>query len=226
MGSEHDDGAGGAPHQLRLAALLRDLLRKARRRNRRPVATVEAGECLTIGEILDTTAHAGFGFVAAFLALVAIPFVGVSTPFGLAIAFVGAQIAYGRSRPWLPARLRRRPISLHTLDTITRWLTRMTRWMTHLVRARLPAMTSRAGFTLIGIGLVIQGIGLALPVPLPGSNMIFLVPILIYAIGVLDDDGLLIAIAHGTTIINIGCIVLLWRGVEMAIAHGLGWLGL
>jgi hypothetical protein len=231
-----------APRQLRLSALLAELRADAERRKSaipgavgslregaliaapgRPVV-VDASDGLTIAEMLDATAHAGFGFVAAFLALIAIPFVGLSTPFGLAVAFVGVQILVGKQRPWLPERIRRKQVSVHALDTMTRWLTRMTRWMTYLVRARWPRMTSAAGFKAVGIGLVIQGLGLALPIPVPGSNLIFLVPILIYAIGVLDDDGLLVALGHVATLINVGCIVALWAGVEVAVRHGLHWL--
>jgi hypothetical protein len=189
----------------------------------RPVI-VDASDGITIGEMLDATAHAGFGFVAAFLALIAIPFVGLSTPFGLAVAFVGAQIVTGRQRPWLPARIRGKQVSLHALDTMTRWLTRMTRWMTYLVRQRWPTLTSPAAFRVVGIGLIIQGLGLALPIPVPGSNLIFLVPILIYSIGVLDDDGLLVGLGHAATLVNIGCIVALWRGVAVAFSHGMHWV--
>jgi hypothetical protein len=209
-----------SPRQLRLSALLTALCRDAERRMERRPATavaepghhvIDSSDGLTVGEILDATAHAGFGFVAALLALVAIPFVGLSTPFGLAVAFVGAQIVVGKARPWLPARIRRRAISVAALDRIARWLARWTRWMTHLVRPRWPRWSSRAGFCAVGIGLVVQGIGLALPLPIPGSNLVFLVPVLIYAIGVLDEDGVLIALGHVATLVDLVAAVALWQ---------------
>jgi hypothetical protein len=222
-----------APRQLRLSALLAELCGDAARRaagapppTHDGAVVIDSADGLTVGEILDATAHAGFGFVVAQLALVAIPFVGLSTPFGLAVAFVGLQIVIGKDRPWLPQRIRRRQISVAALDRITRWLTRWTRWMTPLVKPRWPRWTSRAGFVAIGVGLVIQGVGLALPIPIPGSNLMFVVPILVYAIGVLDEDGLLVAIAHAATLANIVLIIALWQGVAAALVGTGRWLGL
>lgn len=236
-----------APHRLRLSALLDALLADARRRATgapapAPEATlppgadavalhdpivIDSADGLTVGEILDATAHAGFGFVIALLALVAIPFVGVSTPFGLAIAFVGGQMLLGRPRPWLPRRVRRFALSVRALDKITRWLSRMTRWMTHLVRPRLPRMArGRVGQALIGFGVVVLGIGLALPLPIPGSNMVFIVPILVYGIGLLEEDGLLIALGHLATLVHIGIGIALWEVIGAVLVSVAAWFGL
>jgi hypothetical protein len=216
----HDTLRIVSPRQLRLSALLSELCKDAERRAERRPATavaepghhvIDSSDGLTVGEILDATAHAGFGFVVALLALVAIPFVGLSTPFGLAVGFVGAQIVVGKDRPWLPARIRRRAISVAALDRIARWLIRWTRWMTHLVKPRWPGLSTRVGFCAVGIGLIVQGIGLALPLPIPGSNLVFLVPVLIYAIGVLDEDGVLIALGHLATLVDLVLVVALWQ---------------
>ncbi len=64
-----------------------------------------------IGDIIDLTPRAGFGVVIGLLALIAIPFVGVSLFFGVSIAFLGLQMGIGCRRPWLPARVRRHMIS-------------------------------------------------------------------------------------------------------------------
>ena len=201
-----------AVRRLRLSAILEEL--DAR------------NQALTMGEIIDATAHAGFGFVVAFLALAAIPFVGLSTPFGLAVSAIGAQILFGRERPWLPRWLRARPVSAAALERITRFLTRATRWLERLVRPRWLALTRGGGFVAIGLALVVQGLGLALPLPIPGSNWIFLVPVLVYAIGVLEDDGIVIAVAHLATVIDLALLIALWRVVHGAVVHAISWLGL
>jgi hypothetical protein len=198
--------------------------RRPRRQPTDPIQVIDSNQGLTVGEILDATANAGFGFVAGLLALVAIPFVGLSTPFGLAVAFVGAQIMAGKARPWLPDRVRRRPMTVAHLDTLVRWMSRLTGWMVHLVRPRWPAMTSRVGFVLVGLGLVVQGVGLALPLPIPGSNWPFIAAILVYAIGVLDDDGVLIALAHVATLAAGFAAFELWRSACGAIGHAWSWL--
>ena len=42
----------------------------------------ERPEALTVGELVDKAAHAGFGFLIGILALIAIPFFGLSPPSG------------------------------------------------------------------------------------------------------------------------------------------------
>lgn len=187
---------------------------------------IDSADGLTIGEILDATASAGFGFVIALLALTAIPFVGLSTPFGLSIAFVGAQVLIGRTQPWLPSRVRRVRLSVRALQRIGRWLGRLTGWMRHLVRERGGALTRGAAVGVIGFGLVVLGLGLSLPLPIPGSNLVFLVPILVYAIGLLERDGLLVVVGHVMTLAHIALGFVAWHAVAAALAPIGRWFGI
>lgn len=234
-----------APAGLRLSSLLAELATTAEARQAevaareveaaaQAAATISPGDPvvidahggLTIAEILDATASAGFGFVIALLALTAIPFVGMSTPFGLAIAFVGAQLVIGRARPWLPARIRRVALTVTALRRIGRWLTRVTGWMTHLVRERLPPLTRGPGLALVGLGVVVLGVGLALPLPIPGSNMVFIVPILAYAIGLLERDGLLTLLGHALTLAHLVLAFAASQVLASALAPIGRWFGL
>lgn len=166
---------------------------------------------ITLGEIIDQTAHAGFGFLAAFLALVAIPFAGLGAPFGLAIGFLGAQMIARRDRPWLPKRLRRHVVTMKTLDWLSRRVTRWTAGMERFIKPRMTFLMGDPLFALVGAGLILQGIGLALPIPLPASNWVFIIPILIYGIGLLEDDGLLVLIGHIFTSIFIVLGIVFWE---------------
>lgn len=152
---------------------------------------------------MDETAHAGFGFLAAFLALVAIPFMGLSLPFGMAVAFLGLQMIAGKNRPWLPRRIRRYVVTIATIDWIGGQLTRWTTGLERFIKPRWTFMAHDPLWRFIGVGLVLQGIGLALPIPIPASNWAFVLPILIYAIGLLEDDGVLVSIGHILTIVMV-----------------------
>src|SRR5687768_12134831 len=175
---------------------------------------------LTLGEVLDRTAHAGFGFLLAFLALVGIPFVGLSTPFGLAVAFLGAQMLAGKERPWLPGFLRRRVVPQGALRWLSRKLARFTARLERLVKPRYPWW---ARGRLIGLGLTLQGLGLALPLPIPGSNWIFIGPILVYAIGLLEDDGAWVLIAHLSNLVQVVLGVLFAHAVKAGVAQVIAW---
>ncbi len=68
-------------------------------------AFAERAVCLR--EVLEVTHGRGFNLILILLAFsfcTPIPLPGVSTPFGLVIAFIGLRLALGQ-KPWLPARL-------------------------------------------------------------------------------------------------------------------------
>ena len=239
-----ESASGNRPGGLRLSAILRELqgqaqpqpdppnspngataksqsrrrLRMRLRRHRPP----RVRSNITLGEIVDRTAHAGFGFLAAFLAMISLPFVGLSAPFGLAVSFLGGQMLVGRNRPWLPGRLRRHLVAMSTLawlgDRVTRWTLGLERW----IKPRFTMLTRGPFWAMIGLGLMIQGIGLSLPLPFPGSNWVFAVPILIYGIGLLEDDGLLVVISHATTAALVVLAVVFWELVRQGVARVFG----
>lgn len=190
------------------------------RRRRRP----RVRSNITIGEMLDRTRHAGFGFIAALLALIAIPFMGLSTPFGLAVAFLGAQMTAGLPRPWLPQRVRRHNVSMATL----RWLgERLARWTGGLERVTRPRFTFMAEgpfWTACGVGLVLQGLGLALPLPIPGSNWLFVVPVVLYGVALLECDGLLIMVCHTITAIQVALGIWLWDLILHGLRQTVAWV--
>lgn len=176
---------------------------------------------ITVGELVDKAAEAGFGFLVGVLALLAIPFIGLSTPFGLAIALVGIQLALGRQRPWLPARARRRPLAMTMLDRVLRLFAKRTRWLTATTRRRWERVITPR---LIGFAITLLGFGLALPLPIPGSNLIFLVPLLVYSIGLLERDGAWIAIGHACTLVDIGLLVTFGATVVAVLQNIWQWL--
>lgn len=181
---------------------------------------------LTVGEVIDRTAHAGFGFMIAFLALLSLPAVGASTPFGLAIAFGAVQMLLGRRRPWLPKAVRRYHVSLRTLGWIGGKLTRWTRGFERVIRPRLVALAHGPFWGLCAVCILLHAIALALPIPIPGTNAIFAIPILVYAIGLLELDGLLILLCHALTLVYIALGVVFSKAVFEAAEKSLHWFAM
>lgn len=176
---------------------------------------------LTVGELVDKAAEAGFGFLIAILALIAIPFFGLSTPFGLAIALIGVQMIVGRTKPWLPQRARRRELSMSMLDKVAGMLARRTKWLAKSTRRRWEWSISTR---LVGIGITLLALGLALPLPIPGSNMVFLIPIFIYAIGVLERDGVWIVVGHVALLVDIALLFVFGNAVLHVLSALWGWI--
>jgi len=206
------------PRRLRLGELLHDL----GARDRDPVAGDEVRpESLTVGELVDKAAEGGFGFLIGILTLIAIPFFGLSTPFGLAIALGGAQMLIGRSKPWLPQRARRRALSMSMLDRCAGILARRTRWLARSTRRRWEVLIMPRA---IGLGVVILALGLALPLPIPGSNLVFLLPLAMYSIGLLERDGLCIALGHLCLLVDLTLMLVFGGAIWMALQRIGGWL--
>jgi hypothetical protein len=176
---------------------------------------------VTVGELVDKAAEAGFGFVTGVLALVAIPFVGLSTPFGLAIALIGAQLAIGRPRPWLPARARRRHLSMSVLDSVLGLCSRRLRWLARMTRRRYERVITPR---VIGLGITLLGLGLALPLPIPGSNLVFIIPIMVYSIALLERDGLWSAIGHVCTLVDVLLVIVFGATVIAVLSRVWNWI--
>jgi hypothetical protein len=176
---------------------------------------------LTMGELVDKAAEAGFGFLVGILCLIAIPFFGLSTPFGLAIALIGSQMIIGRKKPWLPERARKRELSMEMLDKVAGIMARRTRWIARATRRRWEMLISTR---LVGIGITLLALGLALPLPIPGSNLVFLVPIFIYAIGVLERDGVWILVGHIALFVDAGLLFLFGNAVVAVLSRIWHWV--
>lgn len=205
------------PRRLRLDELLRELGAC----DGDPPPPQPRTQAITVGALVDKAAESGFGFLIGVLALIAIPFFGLSTPFGLAIALLGAQLMFGLYRPWLPRRARRRELSMTMLDRVLGLLSRRTRWLARVSRRRWePAIVPR----VIGLGIVLLALGLALPLPIPGSNLIFLIPLLMYAIGVLERDGVWIALGYACTLIDMALLVVFGATVVSVLERLWHWL--
>lgn len=206
------------PRRLRLDELLQELGARAHAsetaEDRRP-------DGLTVGELVDKAAEGGFGFLIAILTLIAIPFFGLSTPFGLAIALIGAQMMLGGTKPWLPQRARRRHLSMSMLDRVASILERRTRWLARSTRRRYEVLIHPR---LIGLGVFILALALALPLPIPGSNLVFLIPIFIYAVGVLERDGVWIIVGHVATLVDIALLFAFGNVVLMVLARVWRWI--
>lgn len=209
--------AAEAPRRLRLDELLRELGAETADEP----AEVARPAHLTVGELVDKAAEGGFGFLIGILTLIAIPFFGLSTPFGLAIALIGSQMMIGRSQPWLPRRTRGRELSIQMLDRVAGLLARRTRWVAKATRRRWEWMIRTR---LIGLGIVILALGLALPLPIPGSNLVFLIPLFVYAIGVLERDGLWILIGHTLALVDITLMFVFGKVVLAVLERIWAWI--
>lgn len=206
------------PRRLRLDELLRELGAKDVDQDGKDD---RANHHITIDDILVKASEAGFGFLIGILVLIAIPFFGLSTPFGLAIAALGFQLMIGRGKPWLPKTIRKRQLSMAMLDRVLGILTRRTKWLSKSTRRRYEFVIRPR---LIGLGVLLLSLALALPLPIPGSNLVFLIPLFIYAVGLLERDGVWVIVGHLATLVDVALLIVFGATVVAVVTRIWNWL--
>ncbi|MEZ5405082.1 MAG: exopolysaccharide biosynthesis protein [Verrucomicrobiia bacterium] len=168
-----------------------------------------AGQSLTVGQLRQILKGRGFALLIILFALpftmpISIP--GLSTPFGLAIAFLGFRMALGK-RPWLPQRVQRAHISYATLEKIVSKAIRVATFLEKMVKPRLRWMRYLGLARIIGIVIALNGFILCLPLPVPFTNTIPALAIILLTLGRVERDGIFTLAGFFVTLLGIGYII-------------------
>jgi hypothetical protein len=161
---------------------------------------------IALGELMRVLQERGFGLLMVVLVLpncVPIPVPpGVSTVFSLPLIFLALQMLIGHPVPWLPNWLRKRTIKRATLAAMVAKLSPKLKIVEKLLKARLTFFDSSVGERIIGFFCLIFAVSIA--VPLPMTNFVPGIGILLMSLGLLSRDGLVILL--GMIIGALGCI--------------------
>ena len=168
------------------------------------LAVGPGAETLRLREVIEGLGRSLFGmllFIAILPAFLPLPGVagGLSGPL---VVLVGLQLLAGMRRPWLPAFIAERG---PTRDTMARFEQRISPWLArleHLVRPRMTAVLDHRLATMFtGLLLVLLGVLLALPIPF--TNYLFGVLLMLFALALLERDGALMLVAWAAGIVSI-----------------------
>lgn len=150
---------------------------------------------LSIGEILHILSGKGRPLILILLSMpfcqpIQIP--GLSTPFGIAIACIGLRIAFGKGI-WLPRKLLAKHIPLITFQKIMDKTLVVIEKIGPWIHPRLIGMCHSPYMEKTnGVIIFILGAFLALPLPIPLSNLTAAWSLLLVSLGMLEDDGIFI----------------------------------
>lgn len=116
---------------------------------------------------------------------------GLSGPL---VMLVGLQLLLRLRRPWLPGFIGRRGPRRRTL---ARLRDRLSPWLARLQRVVRPRATVMLDHWLPGMitGLLVLVVGLLLSLPIPFTNYLLGLLVLLFALAFLERDGLLMAAA-------------------------------
>lgn len=161
---------------------------------------------LTIKEILRVLPGKGRSLI---LVLLCIPFCqplqipGLSMPFGFLIAFLGLRTLLVK-RIWLPKSILEKKISSSHFNKISNTVLKLDRKIKPWVHPRLLWMCH---FKLLerlnGLIIIVMGLLLALPLPVPLSNMSAAWSICFISIGMLEDDGVFVLVGYIISLITL-----------------------
>lgn len=152
-------------------------------------------DTLTLNEILNILSTKGRLLILIFLSLpfcqpIQIP--GFSIPFGIAVAFFALRIAFGK-RFWLPQTVMAKSLQAKTVEKIAKKSLDLLKKIRPLIRPRVQWVCTHRGMQLVnGLLLFFLGIFLALPLPIPFSNIVAGWAILLVSLGLLENDGLFV----------------------------------
>lgn len=187
--------------------------------------TVGEEDRISLGQLTGLLGDRAFGLLVLIFALPnIIPMIpGVSTVSGVVIAIVGLQMLIGRHEPWLPSAIADRTLPREQLssmvDRTIGWIARLER----IAKPRWSFMTHGLMHRVLGAMFVLLGAILALPLSWignfpPGVALVFL------SVGLLEEDGVLVALGHAIGILATVLVLALVAALVAAVMVSFGWL--
>jgi hypothetical protein len=161
-----------------------------------------------LGTLLRALGDRGFAIILLVLAApnsLPIPSPpGLSTVFGVPLAFFSVQMMLGHALPWLPQRFLRRSISRsdfrRVVAKIVPWLEKLERYC----RPRGHALTGPIAERLLGAVYLLLSVILALPIP--GGNFPPGLSMTVISLGLLEKDGRMVGIGLGLALVAVAIV--------------------
>lgn len=170
-------------------------------------------EKLTFGEVVDAFGDRAFGAVMLVVGLInLLPWPpGGTTITGAPLLFITLQLAFSSEHLWLPRFITRASISRrafdHGLDRFGGWIRRAER----LTRPRWRWIIGPLGQALIGVVGFVLAVILVLPIPF--GNFLPAVAICLFAVGLMQRDGVVTLMGWVAAGGSFFLLSLVWRGV-------------
>ena len=165
---------------------------------------------VTIGWIMNTLHDRSFGLVLFLLALIAlVP--GLSMFIGVLLVLPAGQMILARDHPILPGMLARRSLPTRRFARLIDRVVPVLRWIEALIRPRWP-LPLVATKRLVGGAVLLLGLTLVAPIPL--SNVVPALAIMLIALAYLEEDGVMLAIALLVALVSLAMTAaLVWAAI-------------
>jgi hypothetical protein len=175
----------------------------------------------TIQTLFQALKGRGYPFL---IVLMSLPFCqplqipGFSTPFGVILMFVGLRMSCGKYI-WWPKWVLNQEISPRLLKSVIKKSLWFIHYLKRVLHSRWRFFCQDSRFYRLHGGFVaLMGLYLALPLPIPFSNLLAAWALLFIGLGLMEDDGLFVCLSYliGSTGILMLGFLLTWLGEWMA----------
>ena len=163
---------------------------------------------ISLGEVVDAfgaSAIASLLLVFGLACSLPLP-PGATTLFGAPILLLAPQLLFEQPAPWLPDRLKHRRLAMpdarRVFERMEPWLKRMEA----VSRPRLGFLVGPTGRRVVAVICTLFGVVLILPIPL--GNMLPAAAVSVFALSLIQRDGVLAAVGYGVAAVSVGALVL------------------
>jgi len=162
---------------------------------------------IAVQDLLERLGDRAYG---ALILIFALPNVlptppGTSSVLGAPLIFLAAQLAIARPTPWLPKLIANRSLArtdfAAMIGRAVPWMRRAER----LLKPRLEIVAAPLAERIIGLLCLILAVILFLPIPL--GNMLPAIAICLFALGILEHDGIAVLLGLANAILSV---VIVW----------------
>ncbi len=174
----------------------------------------------TLGALVAKMQHLGFGlliFIFSVPFIQPVPTGGLSSALGALIALLGVQLSMHKKSVWLPDWIQKTKLEPKTAKFLIGSAEKFFSFVERFIHPRLRIFCKSE--RIIGIMIAFMAVLLMLPIPLPLSNSLCAIPIALWAISIIEEDGLMSALAF---LVAVVCVlfhtavfyVLIFFGIE------------
>jgi len=169
------------------------------------------GARVSIGWLMEQLGRRSFGLTLIVMAVIGfLP--GASTFVGLLVAWPAAQMVLGHEVAVLPSLVARRQIGVDRLARVIRLVAPRLAWVEGLIRPRWP-IAFQATKRLTGVVMMLLGLTMISPVPF--SQVVPALVVMLLALAYLEEDGIALLIALVAAVASLAITgVTVWGAVE------------
>lgn len=169
------------------------------------------GARVSVGWLINELGERSFGLTLLVMAIVAL-LPGASTIVGLLIAWPAIQLMLGHDAARLPWTMARREVAVARLERVIAAVAPRLAWVERLIRPRWP-IVFEAARPLVGLAMLLVGLTLVSPVPM--SQVVPALVIMLLAVAYLEEDGLALLLALFAALCSLAMTgVMVWGAVQ------------